>query len=65
MNDPHARAFVLWFEPGTDRIPERFQGRAEHVISGKVARFGSGEQLLANLRRMLAEERAAEEKTSG
>lgn len=60
MNDPHARAFVVWFEPGTDLAPERFQGRAEHVASGQVARFHSPDEFLAALRRMLDQERTGE-----
>ncbi len=65
MNDPHARAFVVWFEPEAEVAPERFRGRAEHVASGQVARFHSPDELLAILRRMLSWEKSAEGKAPG
>jgi hypothetical protein len=51
MNDPwqHLGAFVLQFRAGTDIAADRFEGRVEHIASGRQARFHS----LADLRTFL------------
>jgi hypothetical protein len=47
----HLGAFVLLFRAGTDIEAGRFEGRVEHVASGRQARFHS----LAELRTFLEE----------
>ena len=51
MNDTwqHLGAFVLQFRAGTDIAADRFEGRVEHIASGRQARFHS----LADLRTFL------------
>lgn len=49
------RAFVIQFRPGTDVQREEFEGRVEHVASGRAVHFHSWDELLAFLKRMLAE----------
>ena len=47
------RAFVVQFRSGSG--PGRFAGRVEHMASARAARFGSQEELLGFLTRVLAE----------
>jgi len=42
-----ARAFVVQFRENAGAAGERFTGRAEHIITGRSARFESPEELLA------------------
>jgi hypothetical protein len=51
----HTGAFVLQLQPGTNPAARRLEGHVEHVASGQVLRFGSLEELLAFLTRILAE----------
>jgi hypothetical protein len=50
----HARAFVVQLDPTTDPTAGRFEGRVEHVASGRVARFASPDEFLAFVARVLA-----------
>jgi hypothetical protein len=43
----HTRAFVLQLDPGIDPGAGRFEGRVEHVATGRAARFASPGDLLA------------------
>ncbi|MFH0343348.1 MAG: hypothetical protein ACHBNF_14765 [Chromatiales bacterium] len=52
---PVERAFVLQFRPEADIEQGPFRGRVEHVQSGQAARFGSLEELLEFLGRVLRE----------
>ncbi|MGH8472041.1 MAG: hypothetical protein ACREVJ_06240 [Gammaproteobacteria bacterium] len=47
------RAFVVQFRSGSG--PGRFAGRVEHMPSAHAAHFGSKDELLAFLTRVLAE----------
>lgn len=49
------RAFVVQFRVGTGATPTHFVGRIEHMISGQAGHFGSVEELVAFLTRVLAE----------
>ena len=49
----HARAFVLQVDPAADAV-DRFEGRVEHVASGRSARFASPDEFLAFVARVLA-----------
>ena len=49
----HTGAFVLQLRPETDVAAGRFEGRVEHVASGRVAHFHSVEELLAFIGRVL------------
>jgi hypothetical protein len=52
---PTNRAFVVQFRPQPPEAPLAWEGRVEHLVSGQVARFHSSEELLAFMRRVLAE----------
>jgi hypothetical protein len=54
----HTEAFVVQFRGGTD-VAGRYDGRLEHVASGRVAHFQSLEELLALMKQWLTELRAA------
>ena len=56
---PPDQAFVVRFRAGTDPAQERVDGRIEHVVSGRGVRFGSYGEMLAFIRRVLAEPRPA------
>ncbi len=43
----HRRAFVIQLDPGEDPRAGRFEGRVEHVASGRFTRFRSSEELVA------------------
>ena len=49
------RAFVVQFRSGSG--PGRFAGRVEHMPSARATHFGSVEELLAFITRILAEVR--------
>ena len=51
------RAFVVQFRAETDVEADRFEGRVEHVASGRVAHFQSLDELLAFMVRVLADVR--------
>jgi hypothetical protein len=52
---PYTGAFVLQLGPATDIGAGRLEGRVEHLLSTRSARFGSLDELLAALRVMLAD----------
>ena len=52
---PAWKAFVVQFSRETGVRSRVFSGRVEHLHSGRRARFGSREALLAALERMLDE----------
>lgn len=49
------RAFVVQFRSGSE--PGQFTGRVEHIPSAQATHFGSVEELLAFLTRLLVEAR--------
>lgn len=49
---PHS-AFVIQFHRGTELSGGTVSGRVEHVVSGRVARFQSLDELMAFVRRVL------------
>ena len=51
----HKGSFVLKFKPETDVVAGKFEGRIEHVGSGETIRFGSPEELLGFLFRVMKE----------
>jgi hypothetical protein len=55
MNAPADQAFVIRFRWDTDPTRERVNGRIEHVRSGRGVRFGSYEEMLAFIHRMLTD----------
>ena len=52
---PSDRVFVVQFRHQPSGAPAGYNGRVEHLVSGRVARFHSLEELLAFMRRVLAE----------
>lgn len=54
-------AFVIQFRPPTDLEAGRFEGRVEHVLSGKAMRFHSLDQLLTFIKCVLIEINQTEE----
>ncbi len=50
-----AQAFVVQFGRETDLDTGRLAGRVEHVVSGKVARFQSVDELMAFMTEVLSE----------
>ena len=48
-------AFVIQFRPETDIEAGRLEGRVEHIVSYKAARFHSLDELLAFITSVLAE----------
>ena len=52
---PSNRVFVVQFRRQRTGAPAGYDGRVEHLVSGEVARFHSLEELLAFLRRVLAD----------
>ena len=52
---PSNRVFVVQFRRQPPEAPSGYDGRVEHLASGQVARFHSLEELLAFMRRVLAE----------
>ena len=52
---PAWKAFAVQFSRESGVCPEVFSGRVEHLNSGRRARFGSRQELLAVLERLLAE----------
>jgi hypothetical protein len=51
---PAERAFVVQFRAQTAAGADIFVGRIEHMASGEATRFGSAEDLLAFVAKMLA-----------
>jgi hypothetical protein len=51
---PAERAFVVQFRAQADPSGDLFVGRAEHIASGAEARFGSAEELIAFITKVLA-----------
>jgi len=49
----HTRAFVLQFDLAADPAAGRFEGRVEHVASGRSVRFTTTEELIAFVVRVL------------
>jgi hypothetical protein len=52
---PAWKAFVVQLSCETRAASGVFSGRVEHISSGRRARFGTGEELLAALRKLLNE----------
>lgn len=52
---PTNRAFVVQFRTQPSRAQMDWEGRAEHVVSGRVTHFHSLEELLAFICRVLAD----------
>ena len=52
---PAWKAFVVQFSRETEGMSAAFSGRVEHLSSGRRVRFGSVEDLVAVLRRLLTE----------
>jgi hypothetical protein len=50
---PAWKAFTVQFSTETDASSGLFSGRVEHLNSGRRARFGSRQELLAVLERLL------------
>ena len=55
---PANRAFVVQFRPQPNEVLPQYAGRAEHLVSGQVARFHSSEELLAFMIRVLTDVQA-------
>jgi hypothetical protein len=55
---PHTRAFVLQFTADADPETGPFEGRVEHVASGRAAQFHTPEELQTFVAQVLAEVRA-------
>jgi hypothetical protein len=55
---PYAGAFVVQFRPDADVDAGPFEGRIEHVASGRAARFSTLQELREFVTRLLAEMRA-------
>jgi len=51
----YTSAFVVQFRPSTDVAAGRFQGIVEHVATGDATRFGSLEELLDFVARVLSD----------
>lgn len=51
---PAERAFVVQFRAQPDPAGDLFVGRVEHIASGAVARFGSADDLIAFITKVLA-----------
>jgi len=62
---PAWKAFVVQFTREVGPRSEIFAGRVEHLSSGRRARFGSAEELLAILQQQLAEIGTADLHKSG
>lgn len=62
MAAPTDQAFVIRFRAVTDPARERVDGRIEHVLSGRGVRFGSYEEMLTFIRRILGDTGAREER---
>jgi hypothetical protein len=58
---PHTGAFVLQFQLDTDPRTSAFQGRIEHVASGRAMRFHTIEELQTFVAELLNDMRAREE----
>jgi hypothetical protein len=50
---PTNRAFVVQFRAQPTGAPSSYLGRVEHLVSGRVARFHSLEELLTFMTRVL------------
>jgi hypothetical protein len=55
---PANRAFVVQFRAQSTDASSTYEGRAEHLLSGQVARFHSLEELLAFMVRVLTDVQA-------
>jgi hypothetical protein len=51
---PPDRAFVVQFRPSTGSGPAPFTGRIEHIASGTAGPFGSVDELVGFVTRVLA-----------
>jgi hypothetical protein len=51
-------AFLVQFRAGTDVRRGRLEGRVEHVVSGQATRFGSTEELVEFVARVLTSVRS-------
>lgn len=60
---PAWKAFVVQFSRETGAEVGTFSGRVEHLNSGRRARFGSAEELLTILRKLLSDIKEPELKT--
>ena len=56
-------AFVIQFRPETDIEAGRFEGRVEHIVSYKVTRFHSLDELLSFIASVLAEVSSTEQQS--
>jgi hypothetical protein len=57
---PHTGAFVLQFPAGADPGTGPFEGRVEHVATGRGIQFRTPEELRAFVAQVLAEVRAGD-----
>jgi hypothetical protein len=57
----YKRAFVVQFRTETDITAAQFDGRVEHVASGRATRFHSLDELLGFIAELLAEFRDTEQ----
>jgi hypothetical protein len=57
---PHTSAFVLQFPADADPGAGPFEGRVEHVATGRAAPFHTAEELRAFVAQVLAEVRASD-----
>lgn len=58
------RDFVIQLRPDADVRAGRFEGRIEHIDSGRSERFRAVEELLAFVARSIALEAASSEETT-
>lgn len=58
---PPRQAFVVHFQTGSDGTDARCEGRVEHVLSGRCARFRSARDLVESLQRLLREDGRADD----
>ena len=52
---PTNRAFLVQFRTPSTGMPSSYEGRVEHVVSGRMTRFHSLEELLAFMIKVLSE----------
>jgi len=59
---PANRAFVLQFKPASDNGSSSYEGRVEHIASGKVELFDTTDELFAKLRKILNQQKSDSDK---
>lgn len=62
---PSRRTFVVQYNGDADPRRGRLAGRVEHVWSGRRQRFGSEQEMLEFVARVLDEEQGLPEQTEG